>query len=1060
MGVKPVSFVTNMTMSSYSTLPSLQEQATMMDTTVLHAAYGMAWLEQAAPPFTTGDYALMPFSPENTTSHYRPNENLTAVTDMYTVEVDCWQAAMSKLAPRNSYMLDNGHGCAVNVSLFQTNPFQNDTSLILYVGYYESAILDYYLEGPHCSTNSTNQFLTFYAYRSKDEQGMNYETNITASFCEASFYKQPVTATVSAESGRPLNDSVVAAGPKERLSENEFNSTAFGYITSVGMPPITPTRDYPAATTFEPWGSLSGENIAGPTMPMVNLALGLSDDPAIEFQHAAVMERAFTTAYKTIFSAAISQLTSKARDPQQMTGKTTYALYGVVVSRTISAIVEGLLVLLVFLMGGTLYTSVRTKSKLVSDPATIGFALRSVKTSRAVRNRLAMEDCSDAATLQRSLVAERFFLEQGITGNSLEMESKSHETSTFEGRRRSIEYTPVRPKELSPLTGCLLVCLLLSGAGVLIYFKKKEQSLGGLPRPSENFEVLQLLENYIPTILTTLLEPFLVLLTRLFCILQPFNALRNGKCNPERTLEAKYTSLPPQLVLWRAIRSRHFLLTILCVMALLVNVLTVALGGTFNELPVKIQYPTTFSQVRAPELSRDTILNTTYMYNRVYQDHYYAASTNFSHNTTLPPWVTTKYTFLPVEEKETVQQAGSSNLFRSTLRGFGAEAKCEPLSTSLSDPKAYANVSELLNGFHTDGSPGSTFNFLRENGTWQSCYPMELIWGANATGLSAREVVSPLSIEYGNIGNKAYEDHFCEDRFVVGWLRVNSEDPNNTFRSTFLQCQAVLKTAMFDVDFDKAGHILAYTRNGDFDDITQFMSLNMSQTLVRQANRLTNDSSRPFNYFGWHNVSMVVDWWNYLLKSYLQSSDLVDPTLDVPKPEYAAPAVEELYQRLFAILLGQNFDMFKEASEKTDVPGVVIVTETRIFLDDTAFMLSVVILCLNAAVLVWFYAAQSEAYLPRLPSTLGSLLAYTAASRAVTEYGNGNDSDKESGHRKALPGTFSFGRYLGVDGNVHVGIEMDPFVTPIDGTMLRRRSTARSWFQKKVGKSPSQVSFI
>lgn len=1054
MGLKPITFATNITVSSPLHLPPPQEQAMMMDTTVLHASYGMAWLEQAPLPFTTADYALVPFSRADTSVATLPSENLTAITTMLTTELDCWEASISKLPPVRSYLFDNGRGCTMNVGLFQSHPYENESSLIVYMGYYESPILDYYLHNPNCSQEFSNQFLVLSAHLSTNPTNGLYETNMTGLFCETLYYKQPVSVTVSAESGRPLNDTLVFVGAKEELTQDEFNSTALDYLMGVGMPPPTPTRDYPAANTFDPWASLAQKDVAQPVTPMVNLALGLSDYPASEYQNATVLIEAFTTAHKMVFSAAISRLFSGSEKTKLETGTSHYVLYGEVVSRTISAMLEGLLLLLAILMGGVLYTSMKATSKLVADPATIGFAFRSVRTSRAVLDRLVMEDCSDTATLRRSLAGEQFFLEKRGSGNFLEIESKEDENPKANSRKKEIKYTPTRPKELHPLTGCLLVIILFAGAGVLIYFKITEKNLQGLPRPSENFEVLQLLENYIPTIFVTLLEPFLVLLTRIFCILQPFNTLHKGKCNPEHTLETKYTSLPPQLVLWRAIRSGHLLLTTLSVMALLVNVLTVALGGTFNELPIQKQYPVTFNDIRGTGLTRDTLLDTRYLSIGNYYDHFYAASTNISHNTTLPPWVTTQYTFLPVNE--TVQPSTSSDLYRAKLRGFGVDTKCEAMSSSpTTDSRAFANVTALLRGSgrRSENDTQATFNFLRDNGTWTPCYPTAILTGLDPKGQSAREVVTPLwpISFYAYRTYKPYEDHYCEDKFVVGWLRANSEDLNNTFQSSFLYCESALQTAMFDVDFDRAGHILAYNRSGEFDDITQFMSLNMSQTLVLQANDLINDIGRPGIDSAWHNGTMVVDWWNYLLKSLMQTTDLVDPSVKVPKPKKVIPVVEELYQRLFAILLGKNLDLFEESTKPTNISGVVVVTETRIFLNDTAFLISVVILCLNGVVLVWVYLSQSDAYLPRLPSTLGSLLAYTAASRAVREYGDGSSgaSDEESWHRKAFPGTYSFGRYLGVDGNLHIGIEMDPFVTPVDGTMLNRSSTAKSWLQRK-----------
>ena len=118
---------------------------------------------------------------------------------------------------------------------------------------------------------------------------------------------------------------------------------------------------------------------------------------------------------------------------------------------------------------------------------------------------------------------------------------------------------------------------------------------------------------------------------------------------------------------------------------------------------------------------------------------------------------------------------------------------------------------------------------------------------------------------------------------------------------------------------------------------------------LENREKLVNNSGRPFAIYAWHNTTLVSDWWNYLMKMYLNSTDLVDPSMDIPKPEAVIPTVEDLYRRLFAIVLGKNLDLFEEPAKPTDMPGIAIVTETRIFLDNTAYLLSVIILCANAA---------------------------------------------------------------------------------------------------------------
>lgn len=52
-----------------------------------------------------------------------------------------------------------------------------------------------------------------------------------------------------------------------------------------------------------------------------------------------------------------------------------------------------------------------------------------------------------------------------------------------------------------------------------------------------------------------MLEPTWVMLTRLACMMRSLEKLRNGNALSPKSLFLKYTSVPPPLVVWRAMRS-------------------------------------------------------------------------------------------------------------------------------------------------------------------------------------------------------------------------------------------------------------------------------------------------------------------------------------------------------------------------------------------------------------------------------------------------------------------------------------------------------------------------
>ena len=102
-------------------------------------------------------------------------------------------------------------------------------------------------------------------------------------------------------------------------------------------------------------------------------------------------------------------------------------------------------------------------------------------------------------------------------------------------------------------------------------------------------------------------------------------------------------------------------------------------------------------------------------------------------------------------------------------------------------------------------------------------------------------------------------------------------------------------------------------------------------------------------------------------------------------------------------------------------------------MDQPAFIITMIVLGLNIIVAVMYYCWAVIFVLPRMPTTIGSILAYVAPSRGVKLYNVRTLGMSER--------TLSFGRYVGTDGKVHVGIELDPHVSPIHLSSIREKPT-------------------
>lgn len=571
-------------------------------------------------------------------------------------------------------------------------------------------------------------------------------------------------------------------------------------------------------------------------------------------------------------------------------------------------------------------------------------------------------------------------------------------------------------------------------------------SILGLPRPTENFDVLQILENYVPTIFATLVEPFLVLLNRLRCVLQPFHDLRQGNRPAKTTFETSYTTIPPQLAVFKALTSGHLLLTSLCLVSLLANVLAIALGGLFNEAPVFVSYNTTLQQFQIPVLNRTVIGQSNVP--AAFYDHFYVTMANLSSGTRLTPWTDTGFTYFPFFSAGSgYGQDNSSVIYRAETRGFGIEAVCSEIGTS-AESLPYANYSQ-----GDDGSSNLDIMVDDDDGSVALCSPFAAPMRSSRLNMSAPVIPGPLAQEVATSLRNLSSDGkpgLCERHLVLSWMRIDPSDTRESLKQTYVHCTSLLRTAIFSVAVDSAGYVLESTRTGDFENLTT-ISANETNLLLTSgtgivgmgASVLADSTSTTLEDASWHNDTLTRDWLNYFLKLMANSTSLVNPQQGLPNATWTVPAVKDLYQRLFSVALGLNMGgVFKSSDIPAAVEGTMTVGETRIFMDDTAFIITIVILCLNVLVVTVLYVQESSPFLPRLPSTIGSLLAYVAASRAVREF---VERDEASGRGKAAAATYSFGKFVGVDGKEHVGIEVDPFVAPADdGAGVR----SRAWFKR------------
>ncbi|KAF7550831.1 hypothetical protein G7Z17_g5419 [Cylindrodendrum hubeiense] len=780
---------------------------------------------------------------------------------------------------------------------------------------------------------------------------------------------EPATINLS-----PVDDSIQAISPRQILPETEFNSTAFEFLLANGMDESVTLGDHPFNTPVEEQANLNSSGIFRPDN-MVGYALAGRDNPTTDYSNPEILTNAFNEAHQHLFSLQVETLLINTTKFSNHTASVNYFLHGVVVSRDFAAVTECLLGVVAVFTALVLWYSRSALSNLPMNPSTLGRHVDIFRDNPELLHHFRSIDNFDDKSLLEEFRKDEFrlFYDRPSKSTRVAIQKAEQDPSKSIERRLIPQegyYEPVKPWVLRRWSGTIFVIVLIAGIVGLCFLKQREKKLNGLYRPSENFEVLQLLENYLPTIFATLIEPVWILLNRMLCVLQPFKDLWEGKSKPSTSMDATYTSIPPQLVVWRAIKSRHFTLALVCIMALLANVLAVGLGSLFNEAAVTAKYPQVLQPVFAPRFDNSSVydfptrlaLNT--RYSGQYRPHFYVAMTNMSSGTTLPPWVSKGYYFQRHGLPDTNQSA-VGDTYSLRTRGFGVNANCTPIS----DFKVPSNTTGLPQ-FQNDTAVCESYTDIVAGNLGSIRTTSN--WGVVVAG----EITPRWA---GGV-----PPNVCDIPFPMAWGRTaEGGNINATIDASLVMCNPIFETAMFNLTVDPSGYVLDYQRTSDLQATLDYPeSREHTDLMFAYFNR-----QMQFATYDWHNTSLARDWMNYLIFLSTGSRDHLDPKLPVPDSKKMAPIVEELYQLLYAVLLSLNEDIFDHSDLGESIAATRNSKEIRIFMENVSFIISVVILAMNAVVATIFYIRAVAFVLPRMPTTLGSILAYVAPSRLLEDSG-------------------------------------------------------------------------
>lgn len=590
-----------------------------------------------------------------------------------------------------------------------------------------------------------------------------------------------------------------------------------------------------------------------------------------------------------------------------------------------------------------------------------------------------------------------------------------------------------------------------------------------------------LVTDYLPTAIATLIEPMWIVINRLLCVLQPLEQMRGAGAAASQSITLNYGSLPPQLTLFKAAKNKNYLLSAVCAMSLLANLLATAFAGLFFHSTSLLPYATMSSPpfeskfvsingTSGPPIETSPYYNDPIEISGAYRNsagesHFLLSESNLTRNTSLPSWTDETAMYLPFKTAESAG-AAADKTYRARTKYFTADPRCRPLAFD-KDFRMHLwpfSKEDPLNSFNikvTSSNGTETTCYGADNNRFINNYGLNSMWQIAASGgMSCRNGKTAAEMATTLIAGPnatAYEQETCRSAVAVGWMRTDQKycnrtppeskdwkktkfrgfedaDSDNTF---FMLCQPELRVGEASVLVDGAGVLQKPAEdhtpdaNQDTEALAPYFS-NGATNLISQSNLFMFRTLKPW----WHNDTFASEFIHYFIHRADTTLQLTDPSAALPTFADVEAPMKKAYTRLFAVWLGINKDhLFVPATTATaEIPSTLLTPEERIFFVTPLFAISLAILAVYIVVSIVVYLRRPGRYLARMPTSLGAIIALFASSSALADLRGTStltNADRET-YLARLACRYGYGSYVGADGAVHVGVEKAPFFTHMD----------------------------
>ena len=1010
-------------------LPAAEQSSSSIAESWLNA-YSILWLNQKLPNFTTRAAAFVPFEMDPQPQNACSDCTWTAPTTMYSSTLDCQPASISHDYYGVTY--DNGKGCVVRQYEIDAQ-IPNSTSM--FTSFYQADC---------CGSGNASNAMIAFSFKNKEpprdrkplpqrpmmQEGMPQQSlcfgphqnngtpwasywDKTVLFCEPSYFIQSVNVTVTVPNMTVSNFKPLES--PQQLSSTIFDISMFESIVAGTSPgpngqqftATAPKRDINETTDIDTT-QLTNRGVTDVFDNLIVFAVGFSQLAADAYLNASVLATSMDYAYQILFALALTSLLSPGTmEP----GKTSTRIMGeirgdenaIIVVRSLALALEACLGVAALSTSLLLLVYWNRRSELQKDPASLSRVMEMIQTDPELPMHI---EKLDQTVGKPSLTLKSGQLLVDMRGSGHPLMFTNSKSSTPQPDKKTTNKSTL-PFVMLNTVGLAFVGILITVLVIVVALHLCIRHLHGLNTPTNSPILAQIILNYVPVLFATLLEPFWTLLNQKLCLMKPMEALRSGQSRASSSLDLRYTSLPPQLSIWRALKARHFLLVAVCVIGLSSNILAVVLNALLQPQLTTIATNGTF--LESFSLSVNSRPSDT-----IGSDHLYIAAANLSHGTSLPSWVSQHLYFFPFQSNAT-SPVGTVQSYIATTPGLGLDVVCT--NQTWAEP-AYIGLPGNNVGQPQISVSQNNVSRIRQWSTFYDSHDKK-----NAT----LEVLAPLAPSLSNASQS--DRDICGSTLAIGFLRAELypgvEDVDILFTSsTWMTCESTLFTAMYEVQVNTNGRVEKYSRKSDKSKAIPFLG---NSSVPSFLNNLFVAFNTPFNNRApyWNNDTTRDTWPGFLIKAITKSPVLIDPALPAPGFETVGPIVIDLIQRVFPIILSLSPSAFVKAPQGSKIEGKMLISCTRIFMSSPLFIATVTLLILNIAVGVAYYIYRPQP-LPR------SVLAETIAGVLKLFDGSGLVKEQVKDIPWPKDWRFGYGKFIGVDdGKPRMGIERRPFVVPL-----------------------------